>query len=232
MSTHVRSESSPPRNYDTPAGAVLQVDFAWSKFRNIISEKNGDKLTPIYIQHFRPTKPQMRIEDAATNTTISTGTINNFSIAAECTVHGQPIAIKPLKKWKTAYNYLSTTLSSTDSPVAITWIATCSLKVWDFVCIDSTTQTSIAKFSANWWALKEVGNFHFEQSVAALSNEIRDEVVTVGLTIFYVMTTRMNNPLHLLGASFAKTGRVDEDDRTHGVELEERPIDGTKHKQV
>ncbi|KAF3040404.1 hypothetical protein E8E11_001922 [Didymella keratinophila] len=232
MSTHSSPEGSPLKHYDTPTGATLQVDFAWSKFRNIISEKNGDQLTPVYIQHFRPTKPQLRLEDAVTKTQISTGTINNVSIAAECTVHGQAIPIKPLKKWKTAYNYLSTRLSTTGSPVPISWITTSSLKIWDFICIDSTTQAPIAKFSVNWWAIKQVGNFYFEQSAAALSKEVRDEIVTIGLTVLYVMTTRMNNPLHLLGATFAKAGKVEEDGRAGGVELEERANDGTKHKQV
>jgi hypothetical protein len=232
MSTRSSDEGHPLGHYDTPTGATLQVDFAWSKFSNIVSEKTGDQLTPVYIQHFRPTKPQLRIEDASTHTPISTGTINNVSIAAECTVHGEVIPIKPLKKWKTAYNYLSTTLSATSSPVPISWTTTTSLKIWDFICIDSKTQTPIAKFSVNWWAIKQVGNFHFEQDAATLRREVRDEIVTVGLTIFYVMATRMNNPLHLLGAAFAKAGKVEDDDRTGGVELEERPNDGTKHKQV
>ncbi|KAH6618954.1 hypothetical protein C7974DRAFT_436264 [Boeremia exigua] len=232
MSTHSSPSSSPPRHFETPSGATLQVDFAWSKFHNIVSEKDGDRLVPVYIQHFRPTKPQLRIEDASTKTQISTGIINSVSIASECTVHGQQLNIKPLKKWKTAYNYLSTTLSSTESPIPITWIATSSLKIWDFVCIDSTTQAPIARFSVNWWAIKQVGNFHFEQSAAALPREVRDEVVTVGLTILYVMTTRMNNPLHILGSTFAKAGRVEDDGRAGGVDLDERPDDGTKHKQV
>lgn len=211
---------------------TLQVDFAWSKFRNVVSEKIGDKRTPVYIQHFRPTKPQLRIEDAATSTQISTGTINKVSIAAECTLHGQKIAIKPLKKWKTAYNYLSTTLSSTGNPAPISWITTLSLKIWDFVCIDSTSQAPIAKFSVNWWALKQVGNFHFEQSVAGVSKEARDEIVTIGLIIFYVMTMRTNNPLHLLGAAFAKVGKVENDGRAGGMVVEQRPDDGTKHQSV
>ncbi|KAF2994982.1 hypothetical protein E8E13_003696 [Curvularia kusanoi] len=223
---------SPPTHFDTPKGVTLQVDYKWSKFQNIVSEKDGDNLTPIYIQRFKPSKPQLQLEDATTHTQISTGTIHNISIAAECTVHGQQIDIKPLKKWKTAYNYLSTTLSPTSTPIPITWITTSSLKIWDFICIDSTTQAPIAKFSVNWWALKQVGNFHFEQSAAALSNEVRDEVVTVGLTIFYVMYVRMNNPLHLLGAAFAKPGKVEDDARVGGVELAERPDDGTKHKHV
>jgi hypothetical protein len=221
------------KHYDTPTGLTLQVDFAWSKFRNIVSEKNGNQLTPLYIQHFRPTKPQLRFEDASNKMQIATGVINNVSIAAECTLHGQTIAIKPLKKWKTAYNYLSTAVSTTSSPVAISWIANSSLKVWDFVCLDSATQTPIAKFSVNWWALKQVGNFYFEKSAAEISKGVRDEIVVTGLTILYVMATRMNNPLHLLGATFAKAGKVEDDVRTgESVELQERPDDGTKHKQV
>ncbi|KAJ4335556.1 hypothetical protein N0V95_008870 [Ascochyta clinopodiicola] len=232
MSTHSSPPSSPPKHYDTPTGLTLQVDFAWTKFRNTVSEKNGSNLTPLYIQHFRPNKPQLRIEDAINKTQIATGTISNLSIAAECTLHGQTIAIKPLKKWKTAYNYLSTALSSTSTPVPISWITNSSLKVWNFVCLDSATQIPIAKFSANLWALKEVGNFHFEKSAAEVSKEVRDEIVVIGLTIFYVMAVRMNNPLHLLGATFAKAGKVEDDGRTGGTELEERPNDGTKHKHV
>lgn len=232
MSTQTSPEGNPLNRCDTPTGATLQVDFAWSKFRNVVSEKHDDQLTPVYIQHFRPTKPQLRIEDAVTNAPISTGTINRVSIAAECTIHGQIIPIKPLKKWTTAYNYLSNTLSSTGNPVPISWIANRSLKVWDFVCIDSTTQAPIAKFSVNWWAVKQVGNFYFEQSATILSKEARDEIVTIGLTILYVMTTRMNNPIHLLGATFAKAGKIENDGSAGGVELGERPNDGTKHKQV
>jgi len=231
MSSHSSPPGSPLEHYDTPTGLTLQVDFAWSKFRNIISEKNGSTLTPIYIQHFRPSKPQLRFEDASNNTHMATGTINNVSIAAECTLRGQIIAIKPLKKWQTAYNYLSVALSSTSTPVPISWIANSNLKVWDFVCLDSNTQLPIAKLSVNWWALKQVGNFYFEKSAAEVSKEVRDEVVVTGLTILYVMMTRMNNPLHLLGATFAKAGKV-EDGREGGVELQERPDDGTKHKQV
>ena len=232
MSTQSSPVHSPLKHYETPTGLTLQVDFAWSKFRNIISEKTGSSLTPLYIQHFRPTKPQLRFEDATNKTPIATGTINNVSIAAECTIHGQTLPIKPLKKWKTAYNYLSTNLSSTGTPVPVSWIANSDMKIWDFVCLDSTTQTPIAKFSVNWWALKQVGNFYFEKSAAELPKEVRDEIVVIGLTILYVMTTRMNNPLHLLGATFAKAGKVEGDQQAGGVELEERPVGGTKHKQV
>lgn len=77
----------------------------------------------------------------------------------------------------------------------------------------------------------QVGIFHFEESAADLSKEGRDEIVVVGLTIFYVMITRMNNPLNIAGAIFARTGKV-EQQKAGDMELEERPNDGSKHKQA
>lgn len=211
---------SPIQHFDTPTGLTLQVDFAWSKFVNTVSEKDGDNLTPVYIQHFRPTKPQLRFDSAPDNVNIASGTINNVSISAECTIRSQNITLKPLKRWKTQYNYLSTALSpDPNTPAPISWIANSSLKIWDFVCLDAN-QMPIAKFSVNWWAVKQVGNFHFEKSKDAVTREARDEIVVTGITLLYVMVTRINNPLNLLGAAFAKPGRVD--GKGESVELETR----------
>ncbi|KAH7084762.1 hypothetical protein BKA63DRAFT_383169, partial [Paraphoma chrysanthemicola] len=177
---------SPPQHFDDPVGLTFQVDFAWSKFRNVVSQKSpSGTLTPVYIQHFRPTKPHLRIDDAATNTQIASGTIRTVRISAEAIVNGHKVDIKPLKKWKTQYNYLSPALSPdpTRPSVPVTWITNVSAKLWDFICLDAN-QIAIAKFSVNWWAVKEVGNFHFQGQV---SKEVQDEIVAVGLTILYVM---------------------------------------------
>ncbi|OAK95657.1 hypothetical protein IQ06DRAFT_297234 [Phaeosphaeriaceae sp. SRC1lsM3a] len=209
--THV--PDSPVQYFDDPTGLHLRVDFAWSKFKNIISVMNGDQQTPVYIQHFRPLKPQLRIENASDNTSVATGTINTFSISAECSVNGRTIDLKPVKRWKTHYNYLSTTLSADPAtPTAINWITNCSLKIWDFVCLDAN-QIAIAKFSVNWWAVKQVGNFYFEKPAQHVSKEARDEIVATGLTLLYVMTTRINNPLNIVGSVFGKTAKVEEEAR-------------------
>jgi hypothetical protein len=201
--------SSPTKHFDTPKGLHLVIDFRWSKFRNVVSSKTGDILTPLYIQHFRPTKPQLRFESVADSTKIATGTINNFSISAECSLNNRSIELKPLKRWKSQYNYLSHTFSKDpNAPAPVSWIADMSMKTWDFVCLDEN-QIAIAKLSANLWDLKQVGNFYFEAREDEVSAEMRDEVVVTGLTILYVMMTRMNNPLHLLGSMFSKPGRVD-----------------------
>lgn len=52
---------------------------------------------------------------------------------------------------------------------------------------------------------------------------MRDEVVITGLTLLYVMMTRMNNPLHLLGSVFSKPGKVE----GKGEEVE---MEGRKNK--
>jgi hypothetical protein len=223
--THADSSelpNSPIKHFDTPTGLHLVIDFRWSKFRNIVSEKTGDATTPVYIQHFRPTKPQLRFEYATDSSQLATGTINNFSISAECSLNNNTIALKPLKRLKTQYNYLSNTISASPaSPAPVSWIANMSLKTWDFVCLDAN-QIAVAKLSANLWDLKEVGNFYFEGTKEEVSKEMRDEVVVTGLTLLYVMMVRMNNPLHLLGSVFAKPGRVDDGKDGEGVELENR----------
>ncbi|KAI4948595.1 hypothetical protein J4E91_006021, partial [Alternaria rosae] len=192
----------------SPGGLTLQVDFAWSKFRNMIASKGADQqLTPLYVQHFRPAKPQLRFERATDHTIIAKGTIHNFSISGDCIIHGQEVILKPLKRWKTKYNYLSHAIDG----IPITWTANSTMKVWDFVCINSATQESIAKFSVNLWAMKQVGNFYFEKTGEEITEALRDEVVVTGLTLLYLMMTRMNNPMHLLGAAFAKPGKVESD---------------------
>lgn len=234
-------ELSKPHPYHTspPKGLHLVVDFAWSKFRNLINEKHADgRLSPLYIQHFRPTKPQLRFgyadpKDATKElqSDIANGTINNVAIDGDCVIHGRAIHIKPLKRWRTQYNYLSHAIaSSTSDPVPVNWIAKCTLKLWDFVCINTQTQEPIAKFSVNWWAIKEVGNIYFEKPREMMSQEVLDEVVITGVTIVYIMMTRINNPLNLVGAMFAKPGKVE--GKGEEVELSEQTGGEGKMKKV
>jgi hypothetical protein len=196
---------------------TLQVDAAWLNYRKTISSRGADgQLTPLYIQHFRPLKPQLRFERAKDHKYIAKSTIHHFSINGDCVLHDRKINLKPLKRWKTEYNYLSHALDGTP----VSWIANSTLKVWDYVCVNSVTQEPIAKLSVNWWAVKRLGNFYFEKTEAEVSEELRDEVVTTGLTLLYVMLARMNSPIYLLGAAFAKPGKV-EGDEVRGTALQD-----------
>lgn len=73
--------------------------------------------------------------------------------------------------------------------------------------------------SVNMWALKQVGNFYFEKTKGELRERQRDEVVVTGLTLLYVMMTRMNNPLNLVGSLVAKTGKIEGSNEARGMEL-------------
>jgi hypothetical protein len=205
------SEDHPQPKPSSPDGLILHVDFKWSKFHSVVSEESGQDRTPRYIQHFRPSKPQLRFNSADDSTQIGSGAYGQVSISGECMVNGRAIELKPLKRWKTKYNFLSHAFAPPSAPntlVPITWTADSGLKTWDCVCLDEN-QLPIAQFSANWWALKAVGKFRFERSGETLTDDQRDEVVITGLTLMYMMTSRVNNPLALVGAAFAKPGKVE-----------------------
>jgi hypothetical protein len=91
--------------------------------------------------------------------------------------------------------------------------------------VNSATQEPIAKFGVNIWAMKQVGNIYFEKSESNIEEKLRDEVVVTGLTILYVMMSRMNNPLNLLGSAFAKPGKVEGNEGAEGVNRVERDVD-------
>ncbi|RMZ71826.1 hypothetical protein GMOD_00009169 [Pyrenophora seminiperda CCB06] len=209
---------------ETQNGLTLKVNYIWGKFRNEIFSQDPDgHLTPLYTMNCGFLKPQLRFTRAGDKTqVIAQGTINSFSISAVCLIHGQKLVLKPLKRWKTHYNYLSHALRG----VPISWIANSSMKVWDFVCINSVTQEPIAKFAVNLWAARNVGNFYFEKSAEEVPEGLRDEVVVTGLTLMYTMTTRINNPVQLLGAAFAKPGKVEGEEGRTGMELEDREQPG------
>jgi hypothetical protein len=209
---HPALENHPQPRSPAPDGLVLRVDFSWTKFRNIISEDNGQSRTPRYIQHFRPTKPQLRFVSADNGKQMGEGSFYQVSISAACMANDRVIELRPSKRWKTKYRFLSHAFappSAPDTLVPMIWTADSGLKTWDFVCLDEN-QLPIAQFSANWWALKAVGKFRFEKSAENLTDYQRDEVVITGLTVLYTMTSRMNNPLALIGAAFAKPGKVEE----------------------
>ena len=240
VATSLKQESDqiPNAHPPTPPGLHLQIDFSYRKFKNLVSEKANNTLTPLYAQRFGVLKPQLKYDalapDGTAPTSIGTGTIMNVSISAECTLHGETIDLKPLKRWKTQYNYLSRAFSHSDNgnPVPITWVTETSLKIWDWVCINSATQEPIAKMSVNLWALKQVGNFYFEKTKEELGQWKRDEVVVTGLTLLYVMISRINNPLNLVGSMVAKPGKAEGGIETKGVALTVGQHDQAKGKSV
>lgn len=185
-------------------GRTLQVDFSWKKFTALIADKDNPGSEPIYIVDFKPTKPHLVFKSAADNSVLGSGTLHTISINADCEIRGHAIKLEALKRFKTEYTHLSHAFSNTDAPVPMTWSSSSDWKNWDFICLNRD-QLPVAKFSANIWGVKRIGNVEFLEPT---SDAARDEIVVVGLTLFYCMVLRMNNVLSLFGAVFSRPGHA------------------------
>ncbi|KAF2178158.1 hypothetical protein K469DRAFT_456224, partial [Zopfia rhizophila CBS 207.26] len=194
---------NPQQQENSAQGCTLQVDFSWKKFKSLITEKDDPQSKPIYIVDYKTFKPHLVFKSAADDSTFASGTLHHISINADCEIRGQPVTLKALKRFKTEYTHLSHAFSNNDAPVPMTWTSTSGFKTWDFICLD-TQQMPVAKFSANAWAVKKVGNIEFLGSKAATSDAVRDEIVVTGLTLFYCMVLRSSSILSFFGAIFSR----------------------------
>jgi hypothetical protein len=183
------SPETPQQQENSAQGRTLQVDFPWKKVKVLITENDDPESKPVYVVDCKTIKAlHLIFKSAADDSTFGTGTLLPISINANCELHGQPVELKTVKRFKTHYEHLSRVFSDTDAPVPMTWTSNSGFKVWDFVCLD-VNQLPVAKFSANIWAAKKVGNIEFLGSKAN-SNATRDEIVVTELTLFYCMLLR------------------------------------------
>ncbi|KAK0105066.1 hypothetical protein ONS96_004469 [Cadophora gregata f. sp. sojae] len=157
----------PNSNTTTPStqAPILQVNFSWRKFESLVSEKRpGDQSPkPLYIvdYHTLKLKPKLIFKSATDNlSTFGLGVLHPISINCDCEIRGKPVELQATSRLKTQYMHLSHNFSDTDEPVPMTWASACSFKTWDFVCLDQNQQP-VAKFAANVWAVKKVGNIEF-----------------------------------------------------------------------
>jgi hypothetical protein len=184
----------------------LQLDFSWKTLRTLITEKHKPGSKPIYIVDYKTLTPTFIFRSGADDSPFASGTLHAVNINADCMIRGKPITLCAMKRFKTEYAYLSPAFSDSDTPIQMTWISTCGLKSWDFICLDPQ-QNAVAKFSANIWALKQFGNFEFLGPKAS-SAVAREEIVITGITLYTCMCLRANNVLSLFGAIFSHPGRV------------------------
>jgi hypothetical protein len=212
------SNSIPLSHDDSSQSSVLQVDFSYKKFQALITEvvkPSGPVLTererpsdPVYIVDFHTIKaPHMIVKSAIDSTTVGTGTLHPISIHADYEIHGQKRQLKALKHFKISYTHLSSAFSSTSSPVTMTWTSNCGFKTWDFICLDEQ-QNAVARFTANVWAVKKVGNIEF-LGLKANSQAAREEIIITGLTLYYCILLRSTSLLSFFGAIFARPGPIE-----------------------
>jgi len=63
----------------------------------------------------------------------------------------------------------------------------------------------VAKVSARWWALTKIAYIEF-LGEHALSEAVRDEIVVMGAALYWGMSTRISNPLNLIGSGVQSVG--------------------------
>lgn len=157
------------------------------------------------IVHCNFKKPHLEFRDSNDEELIGTGDLHTFKIDSESSVRGKPMHIKALKRFVTAYTHPSEAYRTAGgAPQNMTWTSSTNFKQWDFVCLDED-KVPVARFSSNVWAVRKLGFIEF-MGEKADDPKAREEIVVVGLTIYYTMLVRMNNIFQLFGAVASKPG--------------------------
>lgn len=211
----------------TPA---LIVDFSWRKFKSLIYEGDTVNGTPLYTLDYKIlgrlklifkrvsnpaaldniTSEESGIQDddsddkVQSSDIVGKGKIRVVHIDADYEVHGRSDKLVAQKRLHTEYTHRSKAMSNDGKLVTMHWLSDSNFKTWDFVCVDEN-QLPVAKFTANLWALKKLGKIEF-MGPKAHDRAFQEEIMVAGTTLAYCMIMRINNPLSLLGAAFAKPG--------------------------
>ncbi|KAJ5833674.1 hypothetical protein N7474_001985 [Penicillium riverlandense] len=197
--------------------SALKVDFAWSKFKALISDVSDPESKPLYIVGFQMLRPpHLTFKSGESDTTVGTGTLHAIDISPDYELHGFKGTIKAQKRLKTSYTHQSRAYSETGSPVTMAWTSHSGFKTWDFVCMDEN-QIAVAKFAANMWGVKKVGQIEF-LGPKANDSAVRDEIVVTGVTLFYCMWLRVNNVFNLVGSIFLRPDHDKKESASNGEE--------------
>lgn len=185
---------------------ALKVDFSWKKFRCLITDPAPSLSHNVsMIIHCNFKRPHLEFRSSNDEELIGTGDLHTFKIDSEASLRGKHMHIKALKRFVTAYTHPSEAYrTSSGAPQNMTWTSGTNFKQWDFICVDEDKQP-VARFSSNVWAVRKLGFIEF-MGEKAEDPKAREELVVVGLTIYYTMLARMNNIFQLFGAVASKPG--------------------------
>lgn len=184
---------------------ALALDFKWGKFHTLITEfdtTNPDP-KPLYDVSCGMLAPHLKIKSIQEDRLIGTGTVHAISISPDYSLHGSKGILRAKSRLRTIYTHMSYTFSETDKPAKMSWTSISGFTKWDFICCDEN-QIPVAKFTANVWALKKVAKIEV-MGPKAFDTAALDEIVTIGMTLYYCMSLRVNNPLNLVGSAFMRT---------------------------
>ncbi|KAL4928938.1 uncharacterized protein BDV17DRAFT_263134 [Aspergillus undulatus] len=185
---------------------LLKVDFSWKTFKGLITDTNKPDADPLYIVGWNAVKsPHLTFKRPTDDHIVGTGTLHMVKINADYEVAGRKGSLVAQKRFKTLYTHQSYAYSNSDKPVTMTWTSDSGFTTWDFVCVDER-QRPVARYSAKIWGVKKIGNIEFMDD-RELTDAARDEIVVVGITLFYCMWLRVNNIFSLFGAVFSRPGQ-------------------------
>ena len=157
---------------------------------------------------------------------IGTGKVHTVKIDPDVTVNNRAIRISAAYRLLTHYKYPSTiftshsttsssglssfypTTSATSSQEqeTMTWRCPSNLRAFDLL-LTTSNKDPIARFTANYLSLTNVGAIELYTPLAANNIEALNEIIVTGWTLYQTMLWRSSNPVPLIGAVIARTGR-------------------------
>lgn len=203
----MESPSSLPTHLATTQSRTLAVDFQWRKFQARITEfdQEAPDTKPVYIVSTGMLAPHLKFKSTQDDRQVGSGTVHAISISPDFELHGSKGTLQARSRLRTVYEHMSHTFSDTDAPVKMSWSSSSGFKTWDFICCDEN-QNPVAKFTANVWAFKKIAKIEL-LGPKALDPAAMDEIVVVGMTLYYCMVVRVNNIFNLVGSAFMRTDK-------------------------
>ena len=186
---------------------VLDMEFIWRGWRGTLTDPN------------HPSQPAYKIDLTLANTmefetadgrVFGSSRVKFVSINPSFTVHSHRGTLQAMKRLATKYNYFSYARAqeiNSDSPVPMIWTSSFAFKTWQFTCLDENL-LPVARVKANVWALKALGTIEFLGD--SMSQDLREEIIVTGITLYLCMGYIISSPLSLLGAAVSKTGPIEQ----------------------
>lgn len=198
-----------PHGAGMPQSRTLSVDLSWRKRTFHITDTDQANQPELYSIHCHSNSDRtLSIYSMPANQLIGTSTIYSGNSSPDYELYGFKGIIRAEKHLRTSYSFPSWAYANptTRMPVQMTWISQGGLKTWDFVCVNER-QDTVAKFTANMWAMKNVGMIEM-LGPKAFDRTACDEIVVVGLTLYYGWLMRISGlPLGSVGSALSSTDK-------------------------
>jgi hypothetical protein len=189
--------------------SALLVNFSWKKFQILVTEEHRPSVEAYSISIRTTFGPHVILKSIESGATLGTGTLHAFSINPDIVTHGHAGKLNALKRFKTEYTHQSHAYSDSDTPVPMTWKSSSGFTSWDFVCVDALGIPA-ARFTATHIHVSKVARIEFmgprAESVAA-----REELLLVGMTLYYCMVSRTYNVFNIFGSILTPAGQKEKD---------------------